>query len=83
MASQDSLLISVRLDFESQRHLRVLEASGLNRSEAIREAIRGAAERLRNRETVRREAEAIAADQQDRHEMQEIAAFMESLRGEG
>lgn len=83
MSSQDSLLISVRLDFESQRHLRVLEASGLNRSEAIREAIRGAAERLRNRETIRREAEAIAADQQDRSEMQEIAAFMESLRGEG
>ena len=83
MSSQDSLLISVRLDLESQRHLRVLEASGLSRSEAIREAIRGAAERLRNRETIRREAEAIAADQQDRSEMQEIAAFMESLRGEG
>ena len=32
---------------------------------------------------VRREAELIAADQKDRHEMQQIAAFMESLRAEG
>ena len=75
--------ISFRLDAESQRHLQVLEATGLTRSEAIREALRGAAERLRRREVVRREAELIAADQQDRHEMQQIAAFMESLRAEG
>lgn len=83
MSSSASLLISIRLDPESQRHLRVLEASGLNRSEAIREALRGAAERLRQRDSVRQEAEMVAADQQDRFEMQEIAAFMESLRGEG
>lgn len=83
MSSSASLLISIRLDPESQRHLRVLEASGLNRSEAIREALRGAAERLRQRDSVRKEAEMVAADQQDRFEMQEIAAFMESLRGEG
>jgi hypothetical protein len=38
---------------------------------------------LRRREVVRREAELIAADQQDRHEMQQIAAFMESIRAEG
>jgi Arc/MetJ-type ribon-helix-helix transcriptional regulator len=83
VSSSASLLISIRLDPESQRHLRVLEASGLNRSEAIREALRGAAERLRQRDSVRKEAEMVAADQQDRFEMQEIAAFMESLRGEG
>jgi len=75
--------ISFRLDAESQRHLRALEASGLTRSESIREALRYAAQGLTRRESVRREAEKIAADQQDRQEMQQIAAFMESLRAEG
>ena len=83
MSGRISQSISFRLDAESQRHLHVLEAAGLTRSEAIREALRGAAERLKSREVVRREAELIAADQQDRHEMQQIAAFMESLRAEG
>ena len=75
--------ISFRLDAESQRHLRVLEAAGLTRSEAIREALRGAAEHLRRREVVRREAELLAADEEDRHEMLQIAAFLEGLRAEG
>jgi len=82
VSGRASQSISFRLDAESQRHLRALEASGLTRSEAIREALRAAAERLRRHELVRREAELIAADQQDRHEMQQIAAFMESLRVE-
>jgi hypothetical protein len=34
-------------------------------------------------EIIRREAEMVSADQQDRKEMLEIAAFMESLRVEG
>jgi len=75
--------ISFRLDAESQRHLLALEAAGLTRSEAIREALRAAAEHLKRRELVHREAELIAADQQDRQEMQQIASFMESLRAEG
>jgi len=83
MPSGNSKSVSFRLDAESQRHLRALEAAGLTRSEAIREALRAAAERLKRRELVRREAELIAADQQDRQEMQEVAAFMESLRAEG
>jgi len=34
-------------------------------------------------EAVRREAEMVASDQEDRREMLEIAAFMEDLRAEG
>jgi hypothetical protein len=34
-------------------------------------------------EVIRHEAEMVAADQQDRQEMLEIAVFMESLRAEG
>ena len=83
MASRASHSISFRLDAESQRHLRSLETSGLTRSEAIREALRVAAEQLTRRQSIRREAEIIAADRQDRQEMQEVAAFMESLRAEG
>ena len=83
MSGKLSQSISFRLDAESQRHLRALEASGLTRSESIREALRYAAEGLTRRQSVRREAEMIAADQQDRLEMQQIAALMECLRGEG
>ncbi len=83
MSEFASIAVSIRLDAESQRHLRSLEDSGLSRSEAIREALRIAAERLKRRELVRREAEMVASDQQDRQEMQEIASFMESLRAEG
>jgi hypothetical protein len=76
-------LVSIRLDAQAQRSLRALEASGLSRSEAIRRGLEVAAEQLRRMEVVRREAEMVASDQQDRLEMQEIAAFMEDLRVEG
>jgi antitoxin component of RelBE/YafQ-DinJ toxin-antitoxin module len=77
------MAISIRLDAQAQRALRVLESSGLTRSEAIRKGLSVAAEQLRRTEVIRHEAEMVAADQQDRQEMLEIAAFMESLRGEG
>jgi hypothetical protein len=38
---------------------------------------------MKRRELIHREAELVAADQNDRREMQEIAAFMESLHAEG
>lgn len=75
--------ISIRLDAQAQRSLRALEASGLTRSEAIRRGLSIAAEQIRRMEVIRHEAEMVAADQQDRQEMLEIAAFMESLRAEG
>ena len=75
--------ISVRLDEEAQRALAILEASGLSRSEAIREAILRAAAQVRRRQVLREEVAALEADEGDRREMLEIAAFMESLRAEG
>jgi len=76
-------LVSIRLDAQSQRSLRALEASGLSRSEAIRKGLFVAAEQLRRMDAIREEAQMVASDQQDRHEMLVIAAFMESLRDEG
>jgi hypothetical protein len=83
MENSPSVLVSIRLDSEAQRSLRALEASGLTRSEAIRKGLTVAADQLRRMEVIRQEAEMVAADQQDRQEMLEIAAFMESLRAEG
>lgn len=83
MEGNASLLVSIRLDAQSQRSLRALEASGLTRSEAIRKGLTVAAEQLRRMEVIRQEAEMVATDQHDRQEMLEIANFMESLRVEG
>jgi Arc/MetJ-type ribon-helix-helix transcriptional regulator len=75
--------ISVRLDPEAMRALAQLEATGLSRSEAIRRAIRESASRLRRRAALAAEVEALDADDDDRNEMLEIAAFMESMRAPG
>jgi len=75
--------VSVRLDDEVQRALRMLEASGMSRSEAIRRSILDAAAALRRREALRVEAAALEADEADRREMLEVASLMESLRAEG
>lgn len=75
--------ISVRLDDESERALRVLEAAGMSRSEAIRSALLVAAERLRRRRGLAAEAAALEADEQDRAEMSAVAQLMESLRAPG
>jgi Arc/MetJ-type ribon-helix-helix transcriptional regulator len=78
-----TLAVSVRLDEETQRALALLEASGLSRSEAIREAILSAAASARRRQALRAEVAALEADEDDRREMLEVAAFMEALRAEG
>lgn len=72
--------ISVRLDDDAERALRALEASGLNRSDAIREALLAAAERLRRGRELAAEVAALDADEADRAEMLDVAALMESLR---
>lgn len=74
--------MSVRLDDEAQRALRTLEATGMSRSEAIRKSILDAAAALRRQEALRAEVAALEADDQDRQEIQEVAALMESLRAE-
>lgn len=83
MENSAPLAVSIRLDQESQRALRILEASGLSRSEAIRAGLRIAAHDLRRKEAIRREVAMLEADDDDRREMLEVAAFMDGLRAEG
>ncbi len=74
--------ISIRLDEEAEKALRLLTRSGRTQSEAVREALIEAAERHRPR-ALAEEAERLAADPEDRAEMAEVAALMESLRAAG
>ncbi len=75
-----SSAISVRLDAEAMRALAQLEATGISRSEAVRRAILDSASRLRRRDALAAEVAALEADEEDRREMLEVAAFMESMR---
>ncbi|MCB1255479.1 MAG: hypothetical protein KDB26_00125 [Microthrixaceae bacterium] len=72
--------LSVRLDDESHRALRLLEASGMTRSEAIRSSLISSAQRLRRRNEVIAEVAELEADEADREEMTAVATLMESLR---
>ena len=88
MTDRDTLVamtkaISVRLDDEAQRALARLEAAGMSRSEAIRQALVDSAAALRRREALRAEVVALDADEDDRQEMSAVAALMESLRAPG
>jgi predicted transcriptional regulator len=78
-----SSAISVRLDPEAMRALAQLEATGVSRSAAIRGAIVDSARRLRRRAALAAEVAALEADEDDRREMLEVAAFMESMRAPG
>lgn len=78
-----SSAISVRLDAEALRALAQLEATGITRSEAIRRAILDSASRLRRRAALAAEVAELEADEDDRREMLEVAAFMESMRAPG
>ena len=71
--------ISVTLDDESLRALGQLQASGLSRSEAIRQALVDSAARLSKRKVLAEEVAALEADEDDRREMRKVAALMESL----
>jgi predicted transcriptional regulator len=75
--------ISVRLDPETLRALAQLEATGLSRSEAIRRAILDSAARLQRRAALAAEVAELEADEDDRREMLEVAALMESMRAPG
>lgn len=72
--------ISVRLDDEADRALRVLEAAGMTRSEAIRSSLIASAQRLRRSSELAAEVAALEADDQDRDEMLTVAGLMETLR---
>jgi len=73
----------VRLDDEALRALSQLQSVGLSRSEAIRRAILDSAARLNRRSALAAEAAALEADEDDRREMLEVAALMESMRATG
>ena len=72
--------ISVRLDDEALQALARLEATGLNRSQAIRKAVVEAAGQLKRRDALAAEVRQLEADEDDRREMLDVAALMESLR---
>jgi Arc/MetJ-type ribon-helix-helix transcriptional regulator len=78
-----SSAISVRLDPEAMQALAQLEATGISRSEAVRRAILDSAGRLRKRSALAAEVAALEADDDDKREMLEVAAFMESMRAAG
>jgi len=67
--------VSVRLDDEARRALSVLEASGLSRSEAVREGLITLAARVRDRQALRAEVAALEADEADRAERRAVMDF--------
>jgi metal-responsive CopG/Arc/MetJ family transcriptional regulator len=78
-----TVAISLRLDDEALQALNQLEAAGLSRSEAIRRAIIDSAAQLKRRASIAQEVAALEADEADRREMLDVAAFMESMRAPG
>jgi predicted transcriptional regulator len=72
-------VITFRADDEVDQALADLSGGGRDRSQVIRDAIL-AAWRLRHEEQLRAEAEAVAADGDDRAEARAVLADMESLR---
>ena len=75
--------ISVRLDDEAERALRLLESTGMSRSEAIRSSLLASADRMRRRSELAAEVAALEADHDDRNEMLGVASMMESMRAAG
>ncbi|MEA3502742.1 MAG: ribbon-helix-helix protein, CopG family [Actinomycetota bacterium] len=78
-----SQAISVRLDEKAIRALRMMEATGMTRSEAIRAALVEAAARLNDKQALAAEVAALEANAEDRAEMLVVADLMESLRAAG
>jgi Arc/MetJ-type ribon-helix-helix transcriptional regulator len=74
--------ISVRLDEEASRALAFLMRDGASQSDAIRQALLGAARTART-EQVRADAERVGKDPKDRAVIAEIRAFMDELAPPG
>ena len=75
--------VSVRLDDDVLHALRIVEATGMSRSDAILASILGEAARLRERSSLAAEAAALHSDEADRREMRSVAEMMGALRGPG
>jgi Arc/MetJ-type ribon-helix-helix transcriptional regulator len=71
--------VQARLDDDSERDLAVLRNAGHSDSEAIRVALREAAESRRRKSALRREAEAAASDPEDLAEAQRLLEEMEAI----
>ena len=71
--------LHVRLDDASAAALDVVRAEGLNDSQAVRAALREAADRRRSRAAVRDEVRLVAGDADDREEMRAIREQMAEL----
>lgn len=78
-----SSAISVRLDDDAERALRVLNACGMSTSDAIRSSLIESARRVRRSLALAEEAATLEADEVDRAEMLSVASLMESLRATG
>jgi hypothetical protein len=71
--------VQARLDEGSERDLAVLRNEGHTDSEAVRLALREAAERRRRRSALRADAEEAAADPVDRAEAQRVREEMDAI----
>jgi hypothetical protein len=78
-----SSAISVRLDDDSERALRVLNACGMSTSDAIRSSLIESARRVRRSAELVKEVAVLEADEVDRVEMLAVAGLMESMRAAG
>jgi len=75
--------LHVRLDESSAAALDLVRASGISSSEAVRTALREAAERRRQGSAICEEVRAVAADEADRQEMALIREQMAELAPPG
>ena len=71
--------VQARLDEPSEQDLAVLRREGHTDSEAIRLALGEAADLRRRRSSLRLEAEAAAADSEDRAEARRVRAEMDAI----
>jgi Arc/MetJ family transcription regulator len=71
--------VQARLDERSEQDLAVLRNEGLSDSEAVRLALREAAELRRRRSALRLEAEAAATDPDDLAEARRVRAEMDAI----
>jgi Arc/MetJ-type ribon-helix-helix transcriptional regulator len=74
-----SRIVQARLDARAEEDLSVLLNEGHNDSEAVRVALREAAERRRRKSALRLEAEQAASDPDDLAETRRVRAEMDRL----
>lgn len=71
--------VQARLDADSEQDLRILHNLGYIDSDAIRLALREAADKRRRKSALRAEAERLASDPADLEEVRRVREFMDSF----